>query len=82
VLAVEHIMTFSPDFLNIREEPGKSGKPALMVYPSEDVTKFSGFRDRVMEWLSERYGKENVVNAVLHLYEHTPHIHATVVPID
>jgi hypothetical protein len=82
VLAVEHILTFSPEFLDIRKELGKSGKPALMVYPPEDVAKFTGFQDRAMEWLSERYGKENVVNAVLHLDEQTPHIHATVVPID
>jgi len=27
------------------------------------------------------YGKENVVSAVIHMDEHTPHIHATIVPI-
>lgn len=34
-----------------------------------------------MEWLHDTFGKENVVSAVLHLDEKTPHIHATVVPI-
>jgi len=34
-----------------------------------------------MEWLRKTYGKENVVSAVLHMDETTPHIHATVVPI-
>ena len=34
-----------------------------------------------MQWLQETYGKENVVSAVLHMDEHTPHIHATIVPI-
>lgn len=82
VLAVEHLMTFSPEFLDIRKEAGQSGKPAQLVGSAEDGAKLASFRDRAMEWLSERYGKENVVNAVLHLDEQTPHIHATVVPID
>lgn len=34
-----------------------------------------------IEWLQDTFGKENVVSAVLHLDEKTPHIHATVVPI-
>ena len=34
-----------------------------------------------VQWLHETFGKENVVSAVLHLDEKTPHIHATVVPI-
>ncbi|WP_288488048.1 MobV family relaxase [uncultured Alistipes sp.] len=32
-------------------------------------------------WLQKTFGKENVVSALLHLDEKTPHIHATVVPI-
>ncbi len=34
-----------------------------------------------LEWLRNTYGEENVVSAVLHMDEATPHIHATVVPI-
>ncbi|MDR0331908.1 MAG: plasmid recombination protein [Dysgonamonadaceae bacterium] len=34
-----------------------------------------------LEWLNKNFGAENVVSAVLHLDEKTPHIHATVVPI-
>jgi len=37
-------------------------------------------RDNI-EWLQDAFGKENVVSAVLHMDEKTPHIHATVVPI-
>ncbi len=37
-------------------------------------------RDNI-EWLQETFGKDNVVSAVLHMDEKTPHIHATVVPI-
>lgn len=32
-------------------------------------------------WLQDTFGKENVVSAVLHMDEKTPHIHATVVPV-
>lgn len=34
-----------------------------------------------IEWLQETFGKDNVVSAVLHLDETTPHIHAIVVPV-
>ena len=34
-----------------------------------------------IEWLQDTFGKENVVSAILHMDEKTPHIHATVVPI-
>lgn len=33
------------------------------------------------EWLRKTYDADNVVSAVLHMDEKTPHIHATVVPI-
>ncbi len=34
-----------------------------------------------LQWLRETYGELNLVSAVLHMDEKTPHIHATVVPI-
>ena len=34
-----------------------------------------------IEWLQNTFGKENLVSAVLHMDEKTPHIHATVIPI-
>ncbi|NLX65567.1 MAG: mobilization protein BmpH [Bacteroidales bacterium] len=37
-------------------------------------------RDNI-KWLQDTFGKDNVVSAVLHMDEKTPHIHATVVPI-
>ena len=37
-------------------------------------------RDNI-NWLRNTYGAENVVSAVLHMDEETPHIHATIVPI-
>ena len=32
-------------------------------------------------WLQDTFGKENVVSVVLHMDEHTPHLHASIVPI-
>lgn len=34
-----------------------------------------------IDWLKQTYGEKNLVSAVLHMDEKTPHIHATVVPI-
>lgn len=34
-----------------------------------------------LKWLRDTYGKENIVSAVLHMDEMTPHIHATMIPI-
>ena len=65
VLAVEHVLTASPEFFR-------------------DKTP-----DEVMAWarasvasMEEFWGKDNVVSAVLHLDEATPHIHLYTVPID
>lgn len=33
-------------------------------------------------WLKETFGEQNVLSAVLHLDETTPHIHAVIIPID
>lgn len=33
------------------------------------------------EWIREQYGSQNLVSAVLHMDETTPHIHAYVVPV-
>ena len=34
-----------------------------------------------LKWLRETYGERNIVSAVLHMDEKTPHIHATIIPI-
>jgi hypothetical protein len=34
-----------------------------------------------MDWLAKEFGKENIVKAVVHLDEKTPHIHAIIVPL-
>ena len=34
-----------------------------------------------LQWLRETYGEKNLVSAVLHMDEKTPHMHATIIPI-
>ena len=34
-----------------------------------------------LKWLQDTFGKENVISVVLHMDEHTPHLHASIVPI-
>lgn len=35
-----------------------------------------------VKWLEERFGKDNILACTLHMDESTPHIHATIMPID
>lgn len=43
--------------------------------------KFDEWCNDNVKWLQDTFGKDNLVSAVLHMDEKTPHIHATVVPI-
>ena len=47
----------------------------------QDEGRLNEWCDDNLQWLHRSFGKENTVSAVLHMDEHTPHIHATVVPI-
>ena len=47
----------------------------------EDAGKIGEWCEDNLAWLRRTYGADNVVSAVLHMDEKTPHIHATVVPI-
>ncbi len=47
----------------------------------QDEGRLDEWCDDNLQWLYHTFGKENTVSAVLHMDEHTPHIHATVVPI-
>jgi hypothetical protein len=47
----------------------------------EDNGQLDGWCQDNIRWLQDTFGKENVVSAVLHMDEKTPHLHATVVPI-
>jgi len=69
VLAIDHVLTASPEFF-------ERGSVA------EQRERLADWTERSMAWLRETYGAENVVGAVLHRDERTPHIQAVVVPID
>lgn len=39
------------------------------------------FFEKSLEWFSNRYGVDNIVNATVHMDETTPHLHLGVVPV-
>lgn len=65
VRAVRILLTGSPDDIKRIEQAGKLD---------------DWCRDN-LDWLKKTYGAENIVSAVVHLDETTPHIHATMIPI-
>jgi hypothetical protein len=85
VLAIEYLVAFSPDFAHFSKEepaPGGDGKARLVPKSEVDANRLKGFIDHTLAWLEKRHGVGNVVNVQLHLDESSPHIHATVVPVD
>lgn len=59
----------------------------LLTGTHEDMVRITN-EGRLNEWcsdnlkyLADTFGRENIVSAVLHMDEQTPHIHATLVPI-
>lgn len=71
VLAVEVVLSASPEFFR-PERPWEAG--------TYDPERLAAWRDASLAWLKGRYG-ENLVSAVLHLDEATPHIQAVFVPL-
>ena len=47
----------------------------------EKEGKLDAWIKKSIEWFQREFGKENVVSAMLHMDETTPHLHITVVPI-
>ena len=43
--------------------------------------RLDGWCNDNLKWLWETYGEQNLVSAVLHMDEKTPHIHATIISI-
>ncbi|GFO73446.1 hypothetical protein BJAS_P4258 [Bathymodiolus japonicus methanotrophic gill symbiont] len=72
VLAVEVLMTASPDFF--RGDVSSHGE--------YNKQKVDDFNRRGIDYLKAEYGADNVVSAICHLDEATPHIQAVIVPID
>lgn len=84
--AIQHRL----DNAGLKRKIGKNQVRALRVMLSgspEDMKRIrqagqlNSWAKDSCDWLQKTFGKENVVSAVLHLDEKTPHIHATVVPI-
>lgn len=65
VRAVRILLTGSPDDMKRIEQTGN-----LNEWCKDNLN-----------WLRKTYGADNIVSAVLHLDETTPHIHATMIPI-
>lgn len=60
------------------------GIEVMMTFSSKDIPEdfdFEKWKKENVEWLQSYFGKENVVSAVLHMDETTPHIHAVVIPM-
>jgi hypothetical protein len=65
VRAIRIILSGSPDEMKDIEKCGR-----LNEWCNDNI-----------DWLKQTFGADNLVSAVLHLDEKTPHIHATIVPI-
>ena len=85
-LAIRHRL----DTAGLKRKIGKNQVQAIRIVLSgthedmarmEDEGRLGEWCDDSVVWLRETYGAENLVSAVLHMDEETPHIHATVVPI-
>ncbi len=69
VLALDYVFTASREFFEQGDE-------------REQSARLDDWRDRTMAWLRGHFGEANVVAAILHRDELTPHIQAMVVPIN
>lgn len=73
VLAVECLMTFSPEWWErIKQEKS----------PAEQTESLEAWKNQSLEWLEKTAGAGNVVDWALHMDETTPHIQAVFIPFD
>lgn len=68
VLGIEIVLTASPEFF----ERGTI---------AEQTARLRSWADDNLAYLADRYGAGNIANAMIHLDEKTPHIHAVVAPL-
>ncbi len=73
VLAVEVLLTASPEYFR----PGRAHEAG-----SWDADRFAAWRDASLEFLRATWGACRVANVVAHLDEATPHLSASLCPID
>ena len=57
---------------------------ALLTVSKDSIApeNIDAWAQESVNWLKQTFGEENVLSAVLHLDETTPHIHAVIIPID
>lgn len=65
--------------VELRMGMNKESEEALKVPDDLDLDKW---KEVNIEWLKKTFGEQNIISAVLHLDEVTPHIHAVIVPLD
>lgn len=68
---------------NVRKN-GIKGIELMMTFSAAEVPEdfdFEKWKEENIKWAQDYFGKENVVSAVLHMDETTPHIHAIVIPM-
>lgn len=66
VLCIEYLITASPE---------------AFVRHGGTIPETGGYFDRAIAWLKARHGGANIVSAVVHLDERTPHLIAYVLPL-
>ncbi|MGY8897606.1 MAG: MobV family relaxase [Paraglaciecola sp.] len=71
VLALEFVLTFSPEFVFQNDK---------RQYRSDAKERVNQWAKNSLNWAKNEYGA-NLISAVIHLDESTPHIHLCVVPI-
>lgn len=85
VLAIDLLIAFSPDFVHFSKQmQGPESDVVARLVPNSqvDADRLKGFKDHTIAWLDKTFGPGNVVNVQLHLDELSPHIQATVIPVD
>lgn len=64
---------------NLAIEVVLTGSPEVMNTMAE--IQLNHWVDRSLKWAKKTFGEKNIVSAVLHMDEDTPHIHMIIVPI-
>lgn len=80
VRAVEWVISASPEFFGKETIIQEDGSKTIRLNGGSFETR--DFFNQSKQWLEDRFGKENLVNFVVHLDEKTPHAHAVIVPLN
>ena len=83
--AYYQVVNKSPIYMHekIRRDAVKAVEVMLTYTGKIDSDKFSqeAWEQKNVKWLRDKFGSENVVSAMCHYDETTPHIHAIVIPM-